>query len=79
MVTHPLWVQEFPGSYPALARVFMFNILFVLMLLCFYFFVQKHIYLSQHFAIPFVMLIYLVDLDSIHIARFVTDFKEFTV
>ena len=28
MVTHPLWVQELPGSIPSSGKVFMFNFLF---------------------------------------------------
>jgi len=38
--TYPLWVQEVPGSIPSYVKGFY---AFVLLLLCFYFFVQKHI------------------------------------
>ena len=39
-VTHPLWVQEVPGSIPSSSKGF---IVWFFVLLCFYFFVQKHI------------------------------------
>jgi len=56
-VTHPLWVREVRVQITAPASVFMFDFCFVVV---FYFcLVQKHI-LSQHFAISFAMLIYLV-------------------
>ena len=38
VVTHPLWVQKVPGSIKGFYVWY-----FVLLLLCFYFFVQKHI------------------------------------
>ena len=41
VVTHPLWVQEVPGSIPSSGKGF-YVWIFVL-LLCFYLFVQKHI------------------------------------
>jgi len=59
VVTHPLWVQDVPGSIPGSDKGF-YVWFFVLLLLCFYFFVQKAHYLSKKFAIPFTMLIYLV-------------------
>ena len=40
VVTHPLWVQEVPGSIPGSGKGF-YVWFFVLLLLCFYFFVQK--------------------------------------
>jgi len=58
VVTHLLWVQEVPGSIPGSGKGF-YVWFFVLLLLCFYFFV-KNTYLSQKFAIPFTILIYLV-------------------
>jgi len=58
VVTHPLWVQEVPGSIPGSGKGF-YVWFFVLLLLYFYFFVKTH-YLSQKFAIPFIILIYLV-------------------
>ena len=42
VVTHPLCVQEVPGSTPGAGKGF-YVWFFVLLLLCFYFFVQKHI------------------------------------
>jgi len=42
VVTHPLWVQEVPGSIPGSGKGF-YVWLFVLFLLCFYFLVQKDI------------------------------------
>jgi len=42
VVTHPRWVQEFPGSIPGSGKAF-YVWVFVLLLLCFYFFVQKQI------------------------------------
>jgi len=42
VVTHPLWVQEVPGSIPGSIKGF-YVWFFVSLLLCFYFFVQKHI------------------------------------
>ena len=60
VVTHPLLVQEVPGSIPGSGKGFYVSF-FALLLLCFYFFVKKTThYLSQKFAIPFTMLIYLV-------------------
>ena len=42
VVTHPLCVQEVPGSIPGSGKGF-YVWYFVLLLLYFYFFVQKHI------------------------------------
>jgi len=42
VVTHPLWVQEVPGSIPVSGKGF-YVWFFVLLLLCFNVFVQKHI------------------------------------
>ena len=56
VVTHPLWVQEVPGPIPGSCKDFYVWVLYFL-LLCFYFFVQKHIFCHK---IPFTMLIYLV-------------------
>jgi len=41
VVTHALWVQEVPGSIPGSGKGFYVWFL-VLLLLCFYFFIQKH-------------------------------------
>ena len=41
VVTHPLWVQEVPGSIPGSGKGFYVWFL-VLLLLCFYLFIQKH-------------------------------------
>jgi len=41
VVTHPLWVQEVPGSIPGSGKDFYVS--FFALLLCFYFFVKKHI------------------------------------
>jgi len=58
VVTHPLWVQDVPGSIPSSGKGF-YVWFFVLLLLCFYFMSKTH-YLSQKFAIHFTILIYLV-------------------
>jgi len=42
VVTHPLWVQDVPGSIPGSGKCFYVS-LFALLLLGFYFFVKKHI------------------------------------
>ena len=42
VVTHPLWVQEVPGSIPGSDKDFYVSF-FALLLLWFYFFCQKHI------------------------------------
>jgi len=42
VVMHPLWVQEVPGSIPGSIKRFYVGF-FVLLMLSFYFFVQKHI------------------------------------
>ena len=44
VVTHPLWVQEVPGSIPSSGKG-LYVWFFVLLLLCFYFFVKKTHYL----------------------------------
>jgi len=54
--THPIWVQEVPGSIPGKDNDF-FEFLFCCCV--FTFFVKTH-YLSQKFAIAFTVLIYLV-------------------
>jgi len=58
VVTHPLWVQALRVQSPNPARVFMFH--FLLCCCCVFPFLTKTHYLSQKFAIPFTMLIYLV-------------------
>jgi len=42
VVTHPLWVLEVLGSIPVSSKC-LYVWFFVLLLLCFYFFVLKHI------------------------------------
>jgi len=49
-VTHPLWVQEVPGSIPGSGKGFYVRF-FVLLLLCFYFFVQRHIIYDKNFPL----------------------------
>jgi len=56
LVTRPFWVQEVPGSSPCSDKGF--YVWFFVLLLLFYFLSKTH-YLSQKFAIPFAMLIYL--------------------
>ena len=61
VLTHPLWVQEVSGSIPCSDKrfyVWFFVLLLFLLLLLFYFLSKTH-YLSQKFAIPFALLIYL--------------------
>ena len=55
VVTHPLWVQEFPGSIPGSGKGFIIDFLFC----CWWvlLFVQTSV---TYFAIPFAVLIYLV-------------------
>jgi len=57
VVSHPLWYKRSRVQFPAPARVFMFEFLFCC---CVFSFCPKTHYLSQKFAIPFVMLLYLV-------------------
>ena len=54
VVTHPLWVQEVPGSISGSGLIFCFVIVVFLL------FRSKTHYLSQQFAISFAMLIYSV-------------------
>ena len=58
MVTHPLRVQEVPGSILGSGKGFC--LIFCFIVVMFLLFVQKHDYMSQIFAIPFAMLIYLL-------------------
>ena len=52
VVTHPLWVKEVLGSIPGSGKGL--NVwYFVLLLLCFYFFVQKHI--IYHTILQFIL------------------------
>jgi len=63
VVTHPRWVQEFPGSIPGSGKgfyVWFFCFVVAVILL----FCPKTHYLSQKFAIPYTMLIYLVFLTN---------------
>ena len=52
VVTYPLWVQEVPGSIPGSGKGF-YVWFFVLLLLCFYFFVKKHIF--YHKSLQFLL------------------------
>jgi len=54
VVTHPLWVQELLGSIPSSGKGF-YVWIFVLLLLCFYFFVKKIIicHISLQFLLQF--------------------------
>jgi len=61
VITHPLWVQEVPGSIPGSGKGFMYHVL----LCCVVTFLSITHYLSQKFAIPFTMLIYLVYLKML--------------
>jgi len=53
VVTHPLWVQEVPGSIPGSGNGF-YVWMFVLLLLWFYFFVKKHV--ICHKSLQFLLL-----------------------
>jgi len=58
VVTHPLWVQEVPGSIPGSFKGFYVSFFcFVVVVVVFLLFCQKTHYLSQKFAIPFTILI----------------------
>ena len=59
MVTHPLSVQEVPGSIPGSGKGF--YVCFVLFCCgCVFTFCPNTHYVSQTFVIPFAILIYLV-------------------
>jgi len=58
VVTHPLWMQEVPGSIPGSGKGF--YVVVVLYCCCVFTFLSKTHYLSQNIAIPFTILIYLV-------------------
>jgi len=47
VVKHPLWVQEVPGSIPGSGKGF-YVWFFVLLLLCFYFFVQNTLFIAKY-------------------------------
>jgi len=47
VVTHPLWMQEVPGSIPGSGKDF-YVWFFVLLLLCFYFFVQNTLFIAKY-------------------------------
>jgi len=47
VVTHPLCVQEVPGSIPGSGKGF-YVWFFVLLLLCFYFFVQNTLFIAKY-------------------------------
>jgi len=46
VVTHPLWVQEVPGSIPGSGKGFYVSF-FALLLLCFYFFVKNTLFVTK--------------------------------
>jgi len=46
VVTHPLWVQEVPGSTPGSGKGFYVSF-FALLLLCFYFFVKNTLFVTN--------------------------------
>jgi len=46
VVTHPLWVQEFPGSIPGSGKGFYVSF-FALLLLCFYFSVKNTLFVTN--------------------------------
>jgi len=46
VVTHPLWVQEVPGSIPGSVKGF--YVWFFVLLLCFYFFVQNTVFIAKY-------------------------------
>ena len=48
VVTHPLWVQDVPGSIPGSGKGF-YVWIFVLLLLCFYFFVQNTLFIGKYY------------------------------
>ena len=75
VVTHPLWVQELLGSIPSSGKGF-YVWIFVLLLLCFYFFVKKNHHLSQKFTIPFTILIYLAYLRYCKIYNRLQGYKD---
>jgi len=47
VVTHPLWVQEVPGSIPGSGKGFYVSFFFELLLLCFYFFVKNTLFVTK--------------------------------
>jgi len=57
MVTHPLWMQDVLGSIPGSGKGF-YVVFFCFVVVCL--FLSKTHYLSQKFAIPYAMLVYLV-------------------
>jgi len=59
VVTHPLWVQEVPGLIPGSGKSFYVSF-FCFVVVVFLLLLSKTHYLSQKFAIPFTILIYLV-------------------
>jgi len=56
VISHPLWVQEVPGSIPGSAKGFYVCFLFVLLFMCFYFLSKNTLFVTQ-FAIPFAIVI----------------------
>jgi len=72
VVTHPLWVQEVPGSLPGSGKGFYVSI-FCSVVVVFLLFCQK----NPLFVTKVCNSFYNVNLVSIlkHIARFVTDYK----
>ena len=75
LVKHPLWVQEVPGSIPGSGEGF--YICLFLFCCCFGFiFCPKTHYLSQIFALPYAMLVYLVYLTDCNIFYRLYEYKD---
>jgi len=47
VVTHPLGVQEVPGSIPVSGKGFYVSFFALLLLLCFYFFVKNTLFVTK--------------------------------
>ena len=72
VVTHSIRVQEVPGSIPGSGKAFYIWFFVVVVV----FFCPKTHYLSQHFAILFAMLIYLVYLTYCKICDRLQGYKD---